>query len=889
MSGHSQVEPTAAYRRERQRDTLLWALADLEGLLARGVIDVHAYRALRRDYEERLHQLGAVDDREPRGEHATLERPPEGAASVPPTPPGDAGSERTPPAREDRPAAATIPAGGGAGHLPQPTGALGMGEAVSGVATPPVPGASRASGDARSAGLLINLTLVLGAFFVVMATLIFARYSGRLLGGIAKTGIITGFAAAFLGVGALCLRLPKVRPAGHTFLAIGALLTPLAIVAGYTFVLRERGLSSTAVWAWGSTYCALFYALLTLLGLGRAYAVAAVLGVISAWGGLLATLELPESWTPVAILLLPTLLLVAGRLIERTALGRASFGPSPAIAAQLLTPPGITVTLLFLLAGEERAGSATALGLATLFYGVAAWSQPDALLRKLHLAGALATGSLAVAATGYAARIPARGYAALVLAGAWFTLALFALARRRAAWAPVVLAASLLYAALLLLPWGFLVTDRHPWYWTAVFAGVLLYTVVLVWDRRRPWGLYPVALAAALTLFHALRIGIAPRPYPYAWAYALVALLPVAALPLLRRRGVARAWDRQLVIIGQIFALAALGLALAGADRRQLALVLWLFTVAGGAIVAAERREELLALPNFWALGAVAATLALAGVERRWAPATFAGVGVALAAGLHAWRTVPRERRGGPFMAHRWSAGVWAVCGPTLALWLLRDAFARFLATGELRELVLDLAYGPAGLATALCGAALSADALMTLRRPTGYGASAVIAAAALMGIARITPNNPQAYAVPLGLYLLALSVYVAYEHELGPVRMPAANSLIAAAIIVILGTTFVQSLVHPWRYTFLGLGEGLALLAATLFLRRRYGVALTLSFLVLTTLRAAFDVARSLPNWVVIGLLGLALLGTSLLVLVRRDRFERWSAAAAARWSRLM
>lgn len=872
MSGHSQVEPTAASRRERQRDTLLWALTDLEGLLARGVIDAQTYRTLRRDYEGRLHQLGAVDDQEPGGPPppSAPERPP--ASAAPFGPPVDAGSESATPAGERRPVAAAPPPVGVVATLPPPTGA------------------PRARGDVRSANPLINLTLVLGAFFVVMATLIFARYSGRLLGGIAKTGIIAGFAAAFLGAGALCLRAPKVRPAGHTFLAIGALLTPLAIVAGYTFVLRERGLSSTAVWAWGSAYCALFYALLTLLRLGRVYAVAAVLGVISAWGGMLATLGLPDSWTPASILLLPTLLLVAGRLVEQTAPGRAGFGPVPAVAAQLLTPLGIAFALLSLLGGEDRAGAAAALGLATLFYGLAGWSQPGAPWRGLHVAGALATGSLAVAATGYAARIPARGYAALALMGAWFALALFALARRRGArWAPVALAAGWLQAALLLLPWGFLVTDRHPGYWAAIFAGVLLYIGVLLRDLRRPWGLYPVAMAAALILFHALRIGIAPRPYPYAWAFALSALLPVAALPLLRRRGVARAWDRQLVVIGQLFALVALGLALTAADRTQLALVLWLFAAAGAAIVAAERREELLVLPNCWALGAVAATLALAGVERRWAPASFAVVGLALAAGLQGWRAVPRERRGGPFMAHRWSAGVWAVCGPALALWLLRDAFANSLATGELRELVLDLAYGPAGLATALCGAALAADALMTLRRPTGYGASAVIAAAALMGIARITPNNPQAYAVPLGLYLLALSVYVAYEHELGPVRMPAANGLIAAAIIVILGTTFVQSLVHPWRYTFLGLGEGLALLVATLFLRRRYGVALTLSFLVLTTLRAAFDVARSLPNWIVIGLLGLALLGASLLVLVRRDRFERWSATAAARWSRLM
>jgi hypothetical protein len=107
--------------------------------------------------------------------------------------------------------------------------------------------------------------------------------------------------------------------------------------------------------------------------------------------------------------------------------------------------------------------------------------------------------------------------------------------------------------------------------------------------------------------------------------------------------------------------------------------------------------------------------------------------------------------------------------------------------------------------------------------------------------------------------------------------------------VVVILGTTFLQSLVHPWRYIFMGLAEGLALLGATLFLRRRYGVALSLFFLVLLTLRALFHGARALPYWAVIGLLGLALLTIGLVLLLYRDRFEAWMARASARWAKLM
>ena len=45
--------------RERQRAGVTWALADLEGLRARGIIGAETYNALRRDYESRLRWLDA--------------------------------------------------------------------------------------------------------------------------------------------------------------------------------------------------------------------------------------------------------------------------------------------------------------------------------------------------------------------------------------------------------------------------------------------------------------------------------------------------------------------------------------------------------------------------------------------------------------------------------------------------------------------------------------------------------------------------------------------------------------------------------------------------------------------------------------------------------------
>jgi hypothetical protein len=857
---------------ERQRAGVTWALADLDRLLARGIIDARVYEALRRDYEARLRRLDSAT------------QPVTGNIALPVI---AEAHEQAPPGEATSTVAEALPVI--VINVPEAASELGVTATLPPVQPPPAPSAAARSGGGSIAELWINLLLFLGAFFVVMASLIFVRYSGLVFGGGAKTGILAGFTAAFLVAGVVCLRFPAVRLAGHVFVGIGAILLPLDLVAAYTFILHDRALSGAVVWAWGSAICAIFYGALALRGAGRLYAIASTGAAISAWCGLLNTGTGSAGWLPVAFLVLPCLCLLAGRLLERTALGRATFGPVPAIAAQLLIPCALPLIAIVMANAAPRGGIVAAFGLAALIYCAATGTTPGRHFRVLHAIGAGVAGSLVLPAAGYAMRAPARDYAALVLAGAWAALAIAALGRRRGVdWSLVALIFAMIQAGTLLLPWGFFVRDGYPRYWTAIFAGVLLHTLLVGWRLRRPLLLYPIALAAALLVDQALRLRATTGYYGYAWIFTALALLPIAPLSSLRQRGVSRAWDAQLAIIVQVIGGAAGLLALNGGNRFQQALIAIVFVAANSVIVAIERREELLVLPAAWTIAAVPALVALSGAGPRWAPVCYAGVGLGAALGLQGWRRVPRERRPGWYMAHRWFAGSFAAFGPILAAIGLARPFADFLTTSELRHLVLTSAYGPAGLAMVFCGLALAADAAVTLRRPTGYGASGVLALAILMGIARITPNNPQAYAVPLGLYLLALSVYVAYERDLGPIRMPAANGLLVAAIAVILGTTFLQSLPHPWRYIVLGLGEGLVLLGATAFLRRRYGVALALAFLTLTTLRAVFDVARALPSWAVIGLLGLSLLGAGVLFLLRRDRIERWGSAALSRWSRL-
>lgn len=873
--------------RERQRAGIAWALADLDSLLDRGVIARASYDALRGDYERRLYwlQVPAASPVPPLPVEAASAPISVVPNPAPETPPIAAPQAEPHPVVEPSP----IPA-----H--QPAAAVAnAASSVSDVApgTPPM-AATVPGGAPRPAGvtdLWVNLTLFLGAFFIVIAALILVGTQWGAISAGVKAAIMAGFTFGFIGVGLVCLRLPRVRPAGQTFLAIGAILLPLDIVGAYSLILSDRGLSGTVTWALGSVICALFYAALAARGVGRAYAVGAIVATISAWGGTLAAFDVPGIWAAAAFMPLPLALLLLGRLAERTSFGRATFGPLPAWAAQLLIPVALLIAMTNGFADNAARGVAVAFALIALFYAGAALSQSKVLPRTLHVAAAWgAIGAFALA-VGWWADIAPRGYAAILLGVAWLALAVtVGLRYAGEPWrvpANVSLGAGWIAGGLLLLPWGYFARDNHL-YWSLIFGGMLCFVALNLWGFRQPLTVYPLALAIAVTLFHLLAIGPQPEGYGYAWAYLLASLIPVGLLQPLRQSGASRSWDRHLVVSGQLYAIGAAIVSWTVGDPFQLAAILLVGVLASLFVTALERRHELLILPNLWGLCATAAILRLAGSGPRWAPACYAGVGLFLAIGLQAWRPIPAARRDGWFFAHRFSAGGWAIIGPLLALAFLAAPLADALAAGELVRLVLAHGYGPAGLAVALCGAALAADAIMTLRRPTGYSASAMIALAILMGIARISPDNPQAYAIPLGLYLLALSVYVAYERDLGPMRMPSANALLAAAIVVILGTTFLQSLGQPWRYIALGLIEGLALLGATAFLRRRYGVALSVAFIVLIAFRAVFDVARALPNWALIGLLGLLLLGAGVLFLLRRDRLEAWASGTLRRWSEL-
>jgi len=206
-----------------------------------------------------------------------------------------------------------------------------------------------------------NLLLYLGAFLVVMAALVFVGTSGEAISGAVRVAMLASFTAAFLAIGWLCYRFPRVRVAGYTFLAVGALLLPLNSAAAYNFVLQNEGIAGDVVWLWASVYSLLFYLLLAILGLGILYGFMSHAALVSTVAAAIAVTGLPAEWAPpvfiglgIAILpaawWMPARLRYTFELPSLTAthfLAAASIGATFAIAAVLESadPAAIPVTL----------------------------------------------------------------------------------------------------------------------------------------------------------------------------------------------------------------------------------------------------------------------------------------------------------------------------------------------------------------------------------------------------------------------------------------------------------------------------------------------------------------------------------------------------------------
>jgi hypothetical protein len=176
---------------------------------------------------------------------------------------------------------------------------------------PPAPGISLREIFAEHSVLMLA---ALGAFLLVVATVLFELYGTVGLGGGIRLAAVVALNLVFAIAGYLAHRQERLRSVGSIYIALAAVLLPLVGIAAWTFLaLGSRGITVDQALAVTATACALSYGFLARkLGL-RAYGEMAGVAVLVVSWGLSGTI-VGDHWRSIGLALTPLVYAVWERL-----------------------------------------------------------------------------------------------------------------------------------------------------------------------------------------------------------------------------------------------------------------------------------------------------------------------------------------------------------------------------------------------------------------------------------------------------------------------------------------------------------------------------------------------------------------------------------------------
>jgi hypothetical protein len=595
-----------------------------------------------------------------------------------------------------------------------------------------------------------NLLLYLGAFLVVMAALVFASTSRETLSGPAQVGLLASITVAFLGVGWLCYRFPRVRIAGYTFLAVGALLVPLNFAGAYNFILREEGIPGDVVWLWASVYSAAFYILLAVLGLGLLYGFMSHAALVSAVAAAIAVTNLSPEWAPpvfigLALVLLPLAWYGPKRI-------RDTFGLPSLAFAHFLTAASVGASFIIVgfEAGADPAAVPVTLAAAALLFVLMATANA---FEQGRLYASLALGTLTAALAAGLVILPMPlqwippvfgGLALALLPVAWW-----APARLRDQFAlPSLIAAHVLAAG------------------TAAAAALITVNVAET-DLQR--SALPVALAVTTTLF--VLLALREKGQPLAAAYCAAALTTGGGMLLSIVFVLDKSPEFYSVALAGIGGLYAAGALLPVRRRLFEPDLLWPFAIGAASLawlpfLEVHNREPWFGTGATWGAAALYATAAVFAERAAWL--------------RHAWRLLAGPQQGAEEAAvKRWAGPLLLLpfaAAVGLGYYRLLQATDIDLAGEELALRYLPLAFGfaAAGLAArfwhrewspALYVAALGYSVFVLAAAYENAGLTAVLLAAFAASSAAIVLAERKADAVYLPLSYALFAVIFALVH----------------------------------------------------------------------------------------------------------------------------
>jgi hypothetical protein len=289
-----------------------------------------------------------------------------------------------------------------------------------------------------------------------------------------------------------------------------------------------------------------------------------------------------------------------------------------------------------------------------------------------------------------------------------------------------------------------------------------------------------------------------------------------------------------------------------------------------------------------WPLGGIAAVFGAFAVGFGWAwleidtallPLAYAAVAAALTGVLTPLRRYEPGERGMMVVVLSWAPWLLAVG----SAWVLLLRRAAGLGLGDAVELTREWAV--VAMIVAAGSAAVVAEGIRLRQRWVWTSGGWGLVLALLLGIAIAQPDNVQAYTLPVGLYLVALGLGYRRSPEFFGTHMNTHEAVIVAGLLFFTLPPGQQSFgPGGGKYGLELIAGGLVFLALGLTVASRWLVAGGVLTLSAVALRGLTVFGTEAPYWLTLGLVGTALLGVGMLLLLQRERWER-ARSRIARW----
>ena len=292
--------------------------------------------------------------------------------------------------------------------LPAPVGQVATGVAARAPVRASVPAGPAFSlqGFLSEHGILV--ISYVGAFLLIVATLLLEVYGTTGADGLVRFAAVLGLTAFFAAAGWYGLRSGRLRLVGRSYVAVAALMTPLDFAAAYSFlVLNRYGITAAAAVTLAGASCALLYGALAGSLRSVAYAHMSLVAVAVGWAGLLNVVS-AERWSGPAFGLLAIAFVVLGERPEPLARVTSLWKPFSAWYVHAAAAIGLTWTLVsaadldLVPAMRYLAIGFTIVAIAYLLLALLNGSRIAAALAATAVLGAWATGIVGAGITDWA-------------------------------------------------------------------------------------------------------------------------------------------------------------------------------------------------------------------------------------------------------------------------------------------------------------------------------------------------------------------------------------------------------------------------------------------------------------------------------------------------------